>query len=289
MGPAPIAPLPHPERLGGASSLPIPSCPFYRSFILAEPNTFPGLPVLTDLDTVPSPDTLPSLATLPLGLPSLPRTLFQSRSLLGLCRGRPRPRLCSPHAGIRVQLLEALGHCGGQGHEGKLLLQGRAGWAVSTSTCPCLQASLHPLTVCPLGAGPHRGTGCGQGRREPRRATITGESGSRTMTRHGRSDLFLGPCKELLSLWGPLSGSQKPLDWRGRNDQMPSHFGKLKSRRPGVCQGHTVGRKTEELGLGLQVGPHPRPRARVADTATAKPPRLLLLPLCPGALAALNC
>lgn len=72
--------------------------------------------------------------------------------------------------------------------------QGRAAPAVSASARPRLQASLHPLTVCPSGAGPHRGPGRGQGSREARRATATGESGSRTMTRHGGGDLFLGPC-----------------------------------------------------------------------------------------------
>lgn len=63
-GQAPKALPPIWEHLMGLS-LPTASSLCCLSFIFAEPNTIPGLAALTDLDTVPS------LATLPLRMPSL--------------------------------------------------------------------------------------------------------------------------------------------------------------------------------------------------------------------------
>lgn len=95
--------------------------------------------------------TLPSAQTLP--LPSHPSTVA--------ARPAPDPppspdpsaaSPCSPHAGIGVQLLEALGHRGGQSHERKLLLQEGAGRG-ECECLSCLRATLHP-SVCLWGAGP---------------------------------------------------------------------------------------------------------------------------------------
>lgn len=148
---------------------------------------------------------------------------------------------------------------------------------MSRSVCAAHWASLHPLRVTPGGRTP------------PRPWAWRWEEGTQEGHSHRGGwkqgddtawwgDLSLGPWKELLPHWGPLSHSQKPLEGGGGRDQIPLRTRKLRTEATGLPRSHSW---RERGGAGNRPpSGSPPPRAQVAATATMtrKPSTLLWLP-----------